>query len=138
MTIPLEGRMRETLGTQGNVGDPQVLLQGNYRVFGRCSKWIGSPEAKKLKAKVNLEKVLPRGKKVVRDRRCGEESGRNGTVRARRGDGSFVTVRLVCFPSLRARTRSANQPPPPPRIGPPITIHPPTSASTCPRCDLWR
>lgn len=75
MTIPLEGRMRETFGTEGNVGDPKEsgYLQGNYRVLGRCSKWTGSPEAKKLKAKMNLEKVLPRGKKVVRDRRWGEE-----------------------------------------------------------------
>lgn len=77
---------------------------------------------------------------AVQDWRCRKEFARNETVGAGRRDGSFVTVRSVCFSSIMAWTRSANQPSPPPLTSsrPPITVYPPASANTCPRSIPWR
>lgn len=84
-------------------------------------------------------------KNVARNWRWVKESERDETVSGGTGDGSFVTVRSVCFSSVTARTRSANQPhpstPPPHSLAssrPPFTIYPPTSDNTCPHSDLSR
>lgn len=80
-------------------------------------------------------------KKIVSKNR--EETWGGGSERHKsgswgRGDGSFVTVRSVCFSFITARARSGSQP------GTrsstflsraPLAIYPPTSASTWPH---WR
>lgn len=115
---------------QGNLELFIVSLQGNYWMLGCCFKQtvrlvISRPRSWRVKFKSSeFGKAWDVGgseakrwadvpEKAVRDWRYGKEFTRNETVGAGRGDGSFVTVRSVCFSSITARTRSANQTPPP-------------------------